>query len=320
MSEFKKLSNDKMSKLILSKKKYMNWFLERFLERKINNYKIINKLDNKEINELDVIELLKQELETSNAHTKNKTVDLLVKTPNEIIDVEVNNIFDNNTKKRNFAYMSNIYSNSLEHGQSYDEQPKCTQINICKNIEEIYDYDNHCLLGENYKNKFIDNINFLVYDVAKYKKILYTDNKKLIGKYAHIIIFDCNEEELKLLGKYNEMAKEIGEMIKKYNDDNIYNFMTSAESYEKLHRAQLKTAKEKAMKEGFKEGIEPGIEHGLEQGIEQGIEQGLEQGFEQGREITKLQTAISLLKEKIPLDIIARATGYSQEYLKTLHL
>ena len=298
MSEFKKLSNDKMSKLILSNKKYMNWFLERFLERKIENYKIINKIDNKEINESDVIELLKQELETSNVHTKNKTVDLLVKTPNEIIDVEVNNTFDKNTRKRNFAYMSNIYSNSLEHGQSYDEQPRCTQINICNNID--YDYDNHCLLGENYKNKFVDNINFLVYDVAKYKKILYTDNKKLIDKYAHIIIFDCNEEELELLGKYNEMAKEIGEMIKKYNDDNIYNFMTSAESYEKLHRAQLKTAKEEAMKEGYQEGIE--------------------QGIEQGREITKLQTAISLLKEKIPLDIISRTTGYSQEYIKTLRI
>ena len=61
--------------------------------------------------------------------------------------------------------MSNIYSNLLEHGQSYEEQPRCTQINICNNIE--YDYDNYCLLGENYRNKFVDNINFLVYDVAK---------------------------------------------------------------------------------------------------------------------------------------------------------
>ena len=97
-------------------------------------------------------------------------------------------------------------------------------------------------------------------------------------------------------------------MIKKYNDDNIYNFMTSAESYEKLHRTQLKTAKEEAMKEGYQEGIE------------RGIEQGIERGIEQGREITKLQTAISLLKEKIPLDIISRTTGYSQEYIKTLRI
>ena len=71
MSEFKKLSNDKMSKLILSNKTYMKWFLERFLNKKINDYKITNKIDNKEINEKNIIELLKQELETSNIHTKS---------------------------------------------------------------------------------------------------------------------------------------------------------------------------------------------------------------------------------------------------------
>lgn len=87
MQEFKKLSNDRMSKLILSNKKYMSWFLERFLGRKINNYKIINKVNEKEINENDVFELLKQELITPNVHVKNKTVDLLVKTKNELIDI-----------------------------------------------------------------------------------------------------------------------------------------------------------------------------------------------------------------------------------------
>ena len=190
--------------------------------------------------------------------------------------------------------MSNIYSNSLEHGQNYDEQPRCTQVNICNNIEQNYDYDNHCLLGENYKNKFIDNINFLVIDVAKYKKILYTDNNKLIDKYAHIIIFDCNEKELELLGKYNKMAKEIGEMIKEYNEKNIYNFLMDEESIEKLHRAQLKTAKEKAIK------------------------QGLEQGLEQGKQITKLETALSLLKDNVPYTIIQNATGFSENYLRKL--
>ena len=273
-------------------------FLERLLKRKIYDYKIINKINNKELNENDVLELLKQELQTNNVHTKNKTVDLLVKTPNEIIDFEVNNTFDENTKKRNFAYMSNIYSNSIKHGQSYKEQPRCTQINICNNIEEKYNYDNHCLLGEKYNNKFIDNINFLVYDVAKYKKILYTDNKKLINKYAHIIIFDCDEEELELLGKYNEMAKEIGKMIKEYNEENIYNFLMDPEDIEKLHQAQLETAEEK--------------------GIEKGIEKGLEQGFEQGVEITKNETAISLLKEKIPIDVITRITGFNKDYLKSI--
>ena len=299
-NDFKKLSNDSMFKLIFSNKKYMSWLLEKFFGKKMDNYSIINKIDNKEINENDIIELLKQELISSNVYVKKKEVDLLVKRKNEIIDIEVNNLFDVNVRKRNFAYLSNIYSNILQHGQYYDEQPICIQINICNNIEENYEYDNHCLLGENYNNKFIDNINFLVYDVAKYKKMLYTDNKKLINKYSHIILFDCNEEELGLLGKYDEMVKEIGDMVKKYNDDNIYNFLMDQESCDKLQRSILKTAKEKAREEGYNQGID--------QGIEQGIAK------------NKLDIVFKMLKRKYPISDISEITGYSQDYLKSIKI
>ena len=149
------------------------------------------------------------------------------------------------------------------------------------------------MLGENYNCKFIDNINFLVFDIVKYKNILHTGNKELINKYAHLIIFDCDEKELELLSSYNEMVKEIGTMIKEYNKkDNIFSFMTDQESYERLYRSQLKTAKDKARKEG------------LEQGLEQ----------------NKLDTVLKMLKKKYPLSEISDLTGYSQEYLKSIHI
>ena len=296
--EFKKLSDDSMFKAVFSDKKYMNWLLEKFLGRKIDDYKIINKIDNREVNTKDVLDLLKQELVPSNVHVRKKSVDLLVKRDNEIIDIEVNNTFDINVRKRNYAYLSNVYSNFLRSGQDFDVQPICTQINICNGIS--YDYDNYCLLGEKYNNKFIDNINFLVYDVAKYKKMLYTDNKKLIKKYAHIIIFDCDQQELELLGEYDEMVKEIGDMVKKYNDDNIYNFMMDQESCEKLQRAILKTAKEEAHEQGYNEG--------MGQGIEQGIEQ------------NKIDTAFKMLSKNYPISEISDMTGYSQEYLQSMRI
>ena len=97
-------------------------------------------------------------------------------------------------------------------------------------------------------------------------------------------------------------------MIKEYNEENIYSFLTDAESYEKLYQAQLETAKEKAAEEG------------LQQGLQQGIEQGLQQGIEQGIEMNKIKTAISLIKENIPINIISRTTGYSEEYLQTIKI
>lgn len=47
--EFKKLSDDSMFKAVFSDKKYMSWLLERFLGRKIDDYSIINKFDNQEV-------------------------------------------------------------------------------------------------------------------------------------------------------------------------------------------------------------------------------------------------------------------------------
>ena len=115
---FKKLLDDSMFKAVFSDKKYMSWLLERFLDRKIDDYMIINKVDNSEIDNKSVIQLIKQELVTRNMSVKKKTVDLLVKRKNEIIDLEVNNLFDEDIRKRNFAYLSNIYSNIFKHIQN----------------------------------------------------------------------------------------------------------------------------------------------------------------------------------------------------------
>ena len=284
----------------------MSWLLEKFLGKNIDNYSIINKIDNKEVSKEDVIELIKQELVNSNVNIRKKTVDLLVKRDNEIIDLELNNTFDEDIRKRNFAYLSNIYSNLLNHNQNFDEQPNCTQINICKRINKNFEYDNYCLLGEQYKDKFIDNINFLVYDVAKYKKLLYTDNNKLIKKYSHIIMFGCDEKELELLGEYDEMVKEIGNMVKKYNDDNIFSFMTDEESYEKLRRAQLRTATRKATEKGMAKGIAKGMKEGMKEGIEQGIK------------YDKIQIAQNMLKEKFGVEIISKITGLSVNQINSI--
>ena len=59
----------------------------------------------------------------------------------------------------------------------------------------------------------------------------------------------------------------------------------------------------------FEEGLERGIERGIEQGLEQGLEQGREQGIEQGR----MSAVLGMLKEKLPVDMIARVSEMSVE-------
>ena len=52
---------------------------------------------------------------------------------------------------------------------------------------------------------------------------------------------------------------------------------------------------------------------------EQGMERGIAQGMERGAENTRRETALSMLKEGLPVDMVARITNLSIEEIKTLH-
>ncbi len=68
-------------------------------------------------------------------------------------------------------------------------------------------------------------------------------------------------------------------------------------------------------RQSYNDGYDAGIEQGIEQGIKQGIEQGIKQGEKNGI----IKTAISMLKEKISIDIISKCTGLSINELKELN-
>ena len=171
-------------------------------------------------------------------------------------------------------------------------QPICTQINLCASIKNLKKEINH-IKGEYSNKKYINNMSIYEFNIAGYKKMLYADNKKLIKENLHLIMFDCDDKELEMLEEYDDMVKKIRKLVKKYNDDStIYQFLTTEEDQEKMNRTRILRAEQR----------------GIEQGIEQGIQK------------NKIDTAFSLLKENIPLDIISRTTGYPEEYLQSIKI
>ena len=72
------------------------------------------------------------------------------------------------------------------------------------------------------------------------------------------------------------------------------------------------------MERGIELGIEQGIELGIEQGIEQGIARGLEQGLERGKVEERLDIARRMLAMGCKPEIIAQATTFSVEEIKSL--
>ena len=69
---------------------------------------------------------------------------------------------------------------------------------------------------------------------------------------------------------------------------------------------------------GYEEDIEEATNAGKLEGIKQGKLEGIKQGKLEGAEQKSIAIAKSLLKEKISLDVIKKATGLSMETIKSL--
>ena len=61
-----------------------------------------------------------------------------------------------------------------------------------------------------------------------------------------------------------------------------------------------------------------GIKEGIKKGIEQRRKQGIEQGLKQGTRMANEKAALNLLKMKMDVKMIAKATGLSIEQVKAL--
>ena len=59
-------------------------------------------------------------------------------------------------------------------------------------------------------------------------------------------------------------------------------------------------------------------EDAYQTGIEKGIKQGVKQGIEEGSKKQKLMTAKELLKNNIPIDIIVKSTGLTENEINSI--
>ena len=57
-----------------------------------------------------------------------------------------------------------------------------------------------------------------------------------------------------------------------------------------------------------------GIQKGMQKGIQKGRREGMQKGMQKGKE----EVALNLLRQNLPMELIAGATGFSVEELKKL--
>ena len=129
MKKFYKIKNDAMFKAIFCKEENRD-ALERLIEE------VIGKKVN--IIRLDVPEVLK-----NNILTKGRTLDVLVKCEDYLINIEINTESDRvSLNRRNASYIFLKYAESVHINENYINMPKVIQINLSnmKSKELVYKY------------------------------------------------------------------------------------------------------------------------------------------------------------------------------------
>ena len=96
---------------------------------------------------------------------------------------------------------------------------------------------------------------------------------------------------------------------------------TERDTYNQIEYARetgREEGREEGLKEGHKKGHKEGKEEGLKEGRKEGKEEGIKEGREEGSKDERSKIAINLIRLGTSCEIIAQATGLSEEEVSSL--
>ena len=245
---------------------------------------ILGPILEKEIIEL---EILNPNLIQDYFRLRGQRLDLLVKTKDEIINVELNTNYSEEVKIRNLHYIFKIASENTERGNKYKIGYSIVQVNLnfynskyTRSIYTLYDKIN--------KIELTDYIKIYNVGIDKYIKNYYNNGKKFTKGEEALIMLDMEKQELEELSEKSEIVNNFKEEVIKANNDEFVVDWISREEEQK--------------------------EKGLNQGLSQGKELGISEGIEQN----KIEVAKEMLELNMDLETISRVTKLAKEEIESL--
>ena len=147
---------------------------------------------------IDFLGIKNGELTKKRLYIKNKTVDLLVKIGNKIINIELNTNYDETTKNRNLYYLLNSVVEGVHKNNNYHFVSDYIQLNfnfLGNNKKGIESYHFN---EDKTKNRLTESIRVININVDYYYSKWYNQNNKeeIFNKYKDIIILDFSKEDL----------------------------------------------------------------------------------------------------------------------------
>ena len=239
---------------------------------------------------VEVIKLYPNDLLDDNRVNKKNEVDLLCKLDGEYVSIEVNTDLTQEVVNRNFAFVSRVLSKDLKPGEEYSKISRYYQINI--DVEDFLGvpYEVCHLVGDNTHKLVTNRVEFYFINVKHFAEICYNEGGKGLTDFEKLygIIGTNSKSVIDVLTKDNRILKDIGDMVKKYSNDDELLFYYDREE-RMLHDAKRKVEDELTKK--FKEQLEANTEEVTEK--------------------TTLDMAHKMKQEGVSNEIISKVTGLS---------
>ena len=275
--------NDRLFKTVASNK-YGKEILEALLSTIFNE-------------KVEVLEFIPVELALDTESERKKTLDVLVRVDNKIINVEMNaQGLSEIVKIRNLSYLCKLFSNNIKKGEGIDVETKFLQINLIYNYKKAKRLMNKAYLKDE-DGIYTENFGTWNVYMEKAEEICY-NNEEERKRLRYLLMLNMTPEELKDFFPEDEIIKKFRGEIMRLNSDTKFIREISEEE------EKIMISKQEGQTQGYNEGINTGINIGIDKGIKQGIEE------------KNIEVIRNLLKIKTPIKTIAIATNLTEEEVK----
>jgi len=262
MDKFYGFSNDYAFKKIMNKKHLCKQFLNDIFDIELNTFEYVDKESVKE-----------------NKHFSYGICDIVLKTDNEIIIIEMQNTDNQNIENRAMMYLSKMYVKQWEDNNYEALKPVtiCLILNYQYDEQEVTKYQ---MMEIRLKKKFGNNFNVKIWNTKVESK------NKIINKYRQIL--NPKEEQIKKLKTDQILKYYVKELIEYNMNLEEYQYMKERELMHWTYEDETKLRLLQAKYDGVKEGK-------LEE---------------------KIETIKNMLSENFSIDMIMKATKLSKKEIE----
>ena len=192
-------------------------------------------------------------LDKTKLNDKGITSDVLAKSGDEVINLEMYTTFENDDFEKSLTYLTRIYGTRLEIGEKYRNQPKVTQYNFCvsSHVSGINEFETDFLFMDRKTTNIIsDKIEGYIYRLDKLDDVVYDDARKEELRRIMKMIYAKTKEERLEIAKGSEILMDLAQVMEEFvNDEAVLKYKSLAGKNEEI-------ARRNGRREGRKEGTQ----------------------------------------------------------------